>query len=121
MSLPYCVEICRGQGGNYSTVSGTFCYCLQAITATKTQYLPLGHCDLPCPGNPYQFCGNGVNFTLLEGNILVCNIPVLKISQLKFLLAWVYFVCSLKLTFVLGFNKKIAPFQRKLIRKIYKI
>ena len=66
MSLPYCVEICRGQTAYYSAVLGTTCYCLPIVPANYT-YLPLATCDTPCPGNSFQFCGNNKDYTLIEG------------------------------------------------------
>ena len=66
MTLPYCVEICRGKSGNYSAVSGTDCYCFPQLP-TGTEFALKRQCDIPCPGDPYQYCGNADNFTLIEG------------------------------------------------------
>ena len=71
MTLPYCVEICRGKSANYSAVSGTDCYCFPQLPA-GTEFALKRQCDIPCPGDPYQYCGNADNFTLIEG-IAFCS------------------------------------------------
>lgn len=55
MTPEVCVALCPGR--IYAGVHQSTCYCADALDAGTSALPDQGRCNIPCPGNPGEFCG----------------------------------------------------------------
>lgn len=55
MTAEVCVALCPGRV--YAGVHERTCYCADALDAGTSALSDRSQCNIPCPGNPGQFCG----------------------------------------------------------------
>lgn len=73
ISLEFCMDLCQGAGYTFAAAEyGSQCFCGINMTATA---LPSSSCNMPCPGNLSEPCGQSMRLTAyqLQNGTVISN------------------------------------------------
>ncbi|KAK3378435.1 hypothetical protein B0H63DRAFT_397603 [Podospora didyma] len=70
MTLESCASFCAGYK-YFGTEYAAECFCGNTLHATSANATNQADCNMPCSGNPYEYCGGGNRLELYQADVVV--------------------------------------------------